>query len=79
MEEKLIEQSSVSRSAADTRVETLHFQGLAACPETMPPHLPALSHDLLAEAVKKNQPKPAYIKSNRTEYAGFSYRKGKLK
>lgn len=67
MEEKLLEQSSASRSAADARVETLRFQGPAVYLETMMPHPPALSHDLLAEVIKKNEPKPADVKSNRSE------------
>lgn len=67
VEEKLLEQSSASRSAADARGETLRFQGPAVCLETMMPHPAALSHDLLAEVIKKNKPKPAYVKSNRTE------------
>lgn len=50
-----------------TRVATLGFQGPAACLETMLSHPPALSHDLLAEVIQKNKPKPANVKSNGIE------------
>jgi len=54
VQKNLLEQSSASRPAADARVETLRFQGLAVCLEATMPHPPTLSHDLLAEVIKKN-------------------------
>lgn len=79
VEEKLLEQSSASRSAADARVETLRFQGPAVCLEIMVPHPPALSHDPLAEVIKKNKPKPAHVKSTRTELCRVFLQEGKAK
>lgn len=76
MEEKLFE-PSLSQQIRCKRRNC--FQGPAVYLVTILPHPPALSHDLLAEAIKKNKPKIVYIKPKRTELCRVFLQEGKVK